>query len=88
MISLPAEFSWQGDACHTPYWIQIASDPVDDYNYNEYEIYTELANALVWAEPAYSSYLDGLTTSTGWYHWRVCNAYGTGCSETRAFRLQ
>jgi len=86
-ISLPAEFAWEGDACHTPYYLQIGGNPPEEWNYREFQI-SSVVNASAWAEPVGSSYLEGLYTSDGWYHWRVCNAYETGCSGSRAFRVQ
>ena len=86
-VSFPAEFAWEADGCHTPYYLQIAGTPVAEGNYVSITARTEPANALAWAEPVQASALTGLQTSDGWYHWRVCNAYETGCSATRAFRV-
>lgn len=86
-VSIGAEFAWGADACHTPYYLQITGDPPSEYNYQDITVNTEPINALAWAEPLRAEYLTGLVTTTGWYHWRICNAYETGCSASRAFRL-
>lgn len=87
-ITLPAEFAWGADACHTPYYLQIAGSPPSDWNYISLTINTDPINALAWAEMVYAEHLEGLTTDSGYYHWRVCNAYETGCSASRTFRLK
>lgn len=88
VVSIGAEFAWEADACHTPYYLQIAGTPPSEYNFNDITVNTEPINALAWAEPLRAEYLAGLSTSDGWYHWRICNAYETGCSASRAFRLK
>jgi len=86
-ISYSEEFAWEADACHTPYYIQVTGNPPDENNYNEIYIDAYI-NALSWAEPFSMEFIDGLYSADGWYHWRVCNAYISGCSATRAFRME
>ncbi len=88
----PTEFSWQGDACHTPYYVYISGEPMAQAlisgNYTYITVNTTPINANVWAEPIYGNALDLVTSLDGWYHWMVCNAYDNGCSEARAFMAQ
>ncbi len=86
-IRLSEEFAWEADACHTPYYLQVTGNPPDENNYNEIYIDAYI-NALAWAEPFSMEFVEGLRSTDGWYHWRICNAYLSGCSATRAFRME
>ena len=83
-----SEFSWIGDACHTPYYVQITGSPPSEEVYNEIQVNTTPINANAWGEPFGAKFINGLSSDDGWYHWRVCNAYGTGCSKSQAFKVQ
>ena len=87
-VSLNSEFSWIGDACHTPYYLQVTGSPPSEDVYNEIQVNTIPINANAWAEPFGLNFIDGLTTDNGWYHWRICNAYGNGCSKSQAFKYK